>query len=37
MNLIDILNKVDVFIWGLFLLVLLVGIGILFIVKFGVV
>ncbi|MBZ1079739.1 sodium:alanine symporter family protein [Clostridioides difficile] len=37
MNLIDILNKVDAFIWGPPLLVLLVGTGILLTVKLGVV
>lgn len=37
MNLIDILNKVDAFIWGPPLLVLLVGTGILITVKLGVV
>ncbi|WP_107571868.1 alanine/glycine:cation symporter family protein [Clostridioides difficile] len=37
MNLIDILNKVDAFIWGPSLLVLLVGTGILLTVKLGVV
>ena len=37
MNLIDILNKVDAFIWGPPLLVLLVGTGILLTVKLGVI